>query len=277
MAMRGVGMTSRTTQKWIFNCSKTIFLVAVFFIPIIGGISRIHLDGNEPRNPLYEAVVQHFHLWGWLWLGALALLSGGSELTSKLVGRPWRWRAVDEVLEQLNLHGFNYNCIDDPKHYHRATLFQRKQFRFRMVPSRNRWFWSGWLIPVARSGHATQNTRTAFMAPDNADFAEGVAGRAWATGGVVPVPGLPKLEKSSTPTTVSDYARKTWTSKTRVQEWLEEGKPLPTSMCAFPVNVRGKPWGVVVLDSRRGNGVKEYDQMKVAIELTQSLLGEILS
>jgi len=45
---------------------------------------------------------------------------------------------------------------------------------------------------------------------------------------------------------IKDYAAQTWVT----EEWLAHKKCLARSFCGIPVEIRGKPWGVIVLDSR---------------------------
>lgn len=47
------------------------------------------------------------------------------------------------------------------------------------------------------------------------------------------------------------YADRSWISPEKAEKSLRRRKALPRAMCGIPVEVSGKPWGVIVIDSRR--------------------------
>ena len=76
------------------------------------------------------------------------------------------------------------------------ALFKRVRLQpviMRDTNGKRRWPGSGWLVPVARSGYSTKNTRTRFLCPDDTDSAQGVAGRAWAGLAAVEATQLPDV------------------------------------------------------------------------------------
>jgi hypothetical protein len=189
-------------------------------------------------------------IW-WLWPVVFVLTISATAADKKFCDR-WGYDAVKEMLEALREKGFPANT--DQVHYHRVTLFRRKQWHlcWRM------WPWSGWLIPVARSGHTTLNPRTSFLAPgDDPDKAEGIAGRCWSTKNVVLVPGegskilLPDLhamgpKSRDTYAPKIEYAKATFVSV----DWVMKKQPHSRSFLGIPVVVMGEPWGVIVVDSQ---------------------------
>jgi len=87
------------------------------------------------------------------------------------------------------------------------------------------------------------------MIPDQADRAQGIAGRTWAGKGIVAVDGLPDLGNNPTEEAISDYANRTFVSFKWLKRWIKKEHP-SRSFQGVPIEVKGKPWGVVVLDSR---------------------------
>lgn len=157
--------------------------------------------------------------------------------------------ATDAILDEFREALFG--DIDDDDANHRITLF--KQVRLQpTIRSATGWCWpgGGWLVPVARSGHGTKNTRIRFRSPDDPTEAEGIAGKAWARPMVL-VSGLPDLTDSSCSDSLESYAEATSIPVTWVQKRVRKGKPTPRSLMGFRVeDKQGDPWGVLVIDSR---------------------------
>ena len=63
---------------------------------------------------------------------------------------------------------------------------------------------------------------------------------------MVSVSGLPDVSTEPTDAEVAQYARETQASESEVRR----KKPLARSYWAFPIEVEGRRWGVVVVDSR---------------------------
>jgi hypothetical protein len=126
-------------------------------------------------------------------------------------------------------------------------------------------------MPVERSGHTTRRKISVFLAPDDADRAEGIAGQTWAQNQVVLVSDLPSLEGNAVPQEViKEYARSTWIS----EEWAHCRRPQARSFCGIPVEVKGKLWGVIVIDSR---GTKIAGRTSVQVyTLVGRFLGKLL-
>ena len=177
----------------------------------------------------------------WVGIPFLILFLGFAKVLRDAIGPPWVWTVVQRVLDQFQELAFADRS--GPKHHHRVTLFRIARFS---KPWR-RWPGRRYLVPVARSGHATMQCSVVFRIPDSADNAEGVAGRTWAERKVVPVSGLPAITGAVPDEVRHEYARKTWVSRKWLRAWAE---PAARSFLGIPVEVGGKPWGVIVLDSR---------------------------
>ncbi|MEN6541475.1 hypothetical protein [Parvibaculum sp.] len=110
-------------------------------------------------------------------------------------------------------------------------------------------------MPVMRSGKTSKKTRAIFLAPDDGDKAEGVAGYAWASNTVTVADGLPALVATSSDARINTYAQRTFCPTAIVREYVQQKRPLPRSIGAIPIEVNHEQWGVLVLDSREENGV----------------------
>jgi len=167
---------------------------------------------------------------------------------------PVVWSQVHLLLTELQKFAFKTELENAaPVYEHRVTLFRRG---WRLAPCR--WPWSGWLIPVERSGHMTRTTNTVFRAEEASSKVEGIAGYTWARSAIVSVGELPdlevealrRLEPNLQTEAIDEYAQRTLVTPEVVRQRIAEGKTLARSYCGIPVEVRGKMWGVIVIDSR---------------------------
>ncbi len=186
-----------------------------------------------------------------------------------MVPQPWLWTTVHKLLTSFQRDIFQAELSrGDPMDLHRLTLFKRLRFRCWVC----KWPWSGWLVPIERSGHTTQSTAAVFRAPDEAKRAEGVAGNTWRASVVIFRENLPDVSSAAAPPQdVADYARQTWTTP----ELVARRRPSARSYVGIPLDVNGKPWGVVVLDSTDA-ACKRSDADLRAYALLQAVLGKIL-
>ena len=178
--------------------------------------------------------------WSWAGTSSMLVTVGLAQIGRKAIGPPRVWEAVHHLLDKFQEHVFRNQ--GGPLHHHRVTLFKYVPYRLRFC----RWPWDGWLIPVERSGHATRKTRTVFRVPDNADYVEGVAGQVWAGNAALTVDNLPDISDCLSDSDLETYAQQTWTSTS----WLRKKQQYARFFCGIPVEVKGKLWGVMVLDSR---------------------------
>lgn len=186
--------------------------------------------------------VTFMQTWAWVVTPAALLLIPVLDYIRRLIGNPKVWRIVHDVLD-----AFREKVIasepNDEIHQHRVTLFRHATWAFVC----RRWPWSGWLLPLERSGHTTRRTNIVFKAPDEADYAEGIAGLTWSRNGMVYVKGLPDLTIDRSDAAVSEYA-----ARSRMpEEVVRKRSPRARSLCGIPVEVNGQLWGVLVVDSRR--------------------------
>lgn len=170
-------------------------------------------------------------------LGLGALISAAQ----RGIGDPSKWRVVHHVLEEFQEHIFGDE--NGELHEHRVTLFKHVRWRMSLRGAP----WTGWLVPVERSGNTTHHSVTYFKAPDEADKLEGVAGIAWNSRKAVEVELLPDLNAiGCTEEHFQDYAKRTRSNL----EKAKAKKFRARSYYAIPVEVKGERWGALVIDSR---------------------------
>lgn len=255
----------RTARNAAYRLFVGIQALALFLIAVIGGMLKLETDKfRTPWLPALPDVIKLVQDNAWWLLIGLGASAGISRIACSQLGSPWVWKTVQSVIDQLREFAF----IADggkPSHYHRVTVFKRVSFKFFVWPWRSPiWPWgigrgpfSGWLVPVARSGHTTKRTKTVFLAPDDADFAEGMAGLAWSCNDLVHKADLPDLEQTVPQESIEVYSLQTGLSVEMTQKRMEAGLPTARSFLAMSIEVSNKKWGVVVLDSRDPNGIKK--------------------
>lgn len=156
------------------------------------------------------------------------------------------WPVVKSVLDNYRTRVFGpAGQQQQASHHHRVTLFKHCYFVFAgkcFLPPR-----AGWMKICCRSGHADQAGCAVFHAPAKTpDQAEGIAGTTWAFNGGLSVEHLPDVSGIPGMKEVEEFAKKTYVS----QDYVRESKPKSRSYYSFPIEVKSKPWGVIVVDSR---------------------------
>ena len=190
--------------------------------------------------------VQFWHDTAWIWL--LGAVVGG--FAGYRTAHPALADATNVILNEFRDALFARTGDDDA--HHRVTLFKRVRLQpviMRDTNGKRRWPGSGWLVPVARSGYSTKNTRTRFLCPDDTDSAQGVAGRAWAGLAAVEATQLPDV----TDPNCSEADLRSYAEATSVPEaWVRKRRPAAQSLMGFQVEheTSREPWGVLVIDSR---------------------------
>lgn len=178
------------------------------------------------------------------WIVPLAFLAGLAKLLREKLGSPWKWDLVKNVLDNLREVTFKDVASGQVEEHYRATLFKHVTFCF---TSRcwlfRKWPWEGWLVTVERSGQFTLRAREAFWAPDRGESAYGVAGRTLAIGETIPIVDLPDPADEKQ---LDEYARRSFVTAA----WVRKTQERARCYVGIPIEVRGKRWGVVVLDSR---------------------------
>lgn len=268
---------------------RLAYKASSFITPMMAGAATILglINEIEPKSSSYDdwptfllqlcVIIQTHSLPLFITIGCIALLS----IVVNKFGDPWIWDKLQFLLNEYQAKAFA-SKVSEPNHHHRVTLFKYRQWCFFRRHCTGKWYWpwgkhnpfSGWLIPVLRSGYTSQKTKIIFSAPDNADEAEGVAGKAWSTQSAVIFKGLPPLSKKGPKRDIKNYCGATACPEEIVNQKINLGKPMPRSIAATPIEVNGKIWGVVVLDSRAPDGIS--DESILNYELTVALIGQLL-
>jgi len=258
-------MMQRAPRDLAYRISSWISITAIFLAGVVGALLKLDVAQTAKWAPILGGQVGAIQDEAWWLIVAFTTLSGATKATCHYLGPPWAWKALQSVLDELREHAFIVNAAD-ATHHHRVTLFKRVRYRIRIWPWRSRcWPWgkgrwpaSGWLVPVLRSGHTTQRSGSVFLAPDDADRAEGVAGQAWShSESIIYLEALPDLDEDSSTPDVKRYARETWLNEGLVRKRLKAELSCSRSFCGIAIEVKGKVWGVIVLDSRRTRGIRK--------------------
>lgn len=226
------------------------------FAAISTGLLRVPVQTAQAWWPFAGRVLELLRGQEWWIVPLTIVLAGLCHFARKYLGPPWVWDTIHSTIGYFRDDVFDkvQNPTED---HHRVTLFRyHKRWRWSLC----KWPWSGWLVAVARSGHQTQAKRPAFRAPDSSDDSQGVAGLAW---GMKDWQFVPKKGESPLPDVLGDQTEEnmqTYAERTNVKvRWLKheihKDKHPAMSFAAFRVQVKGKPWGVIVLDSREPEGI----------------------
>ncbi|MFP3940884.1 MAG: hypothetical protein ACLF0P_11300 [Thermoanaerobaculia bacterium] len=239
-----------------------------------------------PDSSLPKSLSFAEQLAGWaVPVAIIALLAQvGGRLLRSMLGAPAIWGTVHEMLDHLRDEILGNELDASPQHAHRATLFKR---RLALPWPPVTWLQHGWLVPVERSGYTTRRRTCRWRAGDDSSEAEGIAGTAWVNNGVIvvthedlPDPAEPGLSSEEVETRIEEYASKTFVSKDWVRDHLrraqETGPGLPRYFCGIPVLVKGKPWGVIVIDST-SKSLRDAEEVRRIYRLSGKALGSLLT
>lgn len=269
-------------RKTFHFFSVWMISLGTFLATALGLINGIDEDEAWLENRPVVARCVEFVQENAIWIYALIVVIVLVSVIYKRIGDPWVWEKIKFILDEYQGKAFNVNGAT-PADHNRVTLFRYKEgCVFRKHWSAKTWYrpngknplFSSYLIPVLRSGHMSQKTKAMFYAPDNSDKAEGVAAYAWASRQAVSVPGLPHITSRSNKSDRRQYAEATFSDIEMIDKFVAEGKPLPRSITAIPIESGGKIWGVIVLDSRAPDGVS--DKAVEHYRLTVALVGHLL-
>lgn len=250
-------------KETLRSCCDGFILAAgglVAFIAILSKQDKSLIGWPEELTAIADWLVRNN--W-WVVLG-LAVFAALIKIVKEALERSWIWAAVQNIVDRIQTEAFAEQ--EGHAHHHRATLFRYQKYHWWPRPWRGRiwpWGWgrwpgSGWLVPQVRSGHATQRSTTCFLAPDDADNAEGVVGHIWARNREVALEAGTSLGPNAAEGEVSEYAGKTFVSATWAAREVSKNKVLAASFRGVPVEGKaGKKWGVLILDSRHPNAAAQ--------------------
>lgn len=267
-------------QALYYVCSSLQF-IALVLAAGVGATPKIGLkswpiDWHSPIQALKDSA-------GWA-VPILIFAAGVFKVTAYMIGPPHVWKSIHRLLDSFRNEIFEIG--DEKEMYkHRITLFKRVSFCCKRRPG-SHWAWpwgvgrhpfSGWLVPVERSGHTKQRTNTVFLAPDNADNVEGIAGRVWAGQRTTLISDLPDLKSSGSDADIRDYAIRANVTEEWVRARLSSGKTCSRSICCISLEIKGEPWGVIVLDSTSPKAINGRKHGWAMFEkMAPVVLGELL-
>jgi hypothetical protein len=261
--MRRYGFRTRV-HRFAFKLALWLGIAAA----VVAATGKVDVNAIPPSfAPLKPSIIR-VQSWIWWLSPLLILLAGVFTWIRKQIGEPWVWGAIHHLMNTYRDFVFSEEK-QETKHHHRVTLFRHcpwyHPYCLRRLP------WGARLVPVARSGHTTQKTDTTFRAPDNADKAEGFAGKAWAKFATIIIDNLPDLEADQSDEAIREYAKKAFFSEEWVRRRIAEGRVNARSFCGIPIRVNGIEWGVIVIDSRSPVAVKRVAEGQYEV------MGKVLS
>lgn len=149
---------------------------------------------------------------------------------------------VHSLLEQIRNVVFKNVRVEHEQH-NRVTLFRHRRFYLWRWP-----FFGEWLIPEQRSGTSKRKTSSIFRVCDDGEKCEGIAGWAWSKNAAVYVGGLPDMRnKNCSSAEIQTYAERTCIDPKVLA--ASKNRPQGCSFYGIPVEVSGRKWGVLVIDS----------------------------
>ena len=276
--------------NWLSKIERSLKYGAIFF----GGL--VALIGFLPTFPAknfqasaIKTILLTNELATWISIPVFTGAAAVFTFFKTHFGTSQTWGTVTALLEMYRNRIFEKKeCFKtDPAHFNRVTLYKFVSWRWAFCL----WPQSNWMVPVARTGHTTHNWKIPrFKAPkSNPDLAQGVAGQTFVNNGVMIVHSLPNLNEATTEDEIIDYSRRgfvppKWVRKRFTSprfkffaKWFNArvNKQPVRSLVGIPIDVKGSPWGAIVIDSRHPEpivaGIKQVSTNEF------KMLGQLLS
>jgi hypothetical protein len=271
----------------LYGLGRGLTYVGTTMIPavlLLVQVERSDFSFDSETLENFTAAVSHYQLL--LLAIGFALERFGAIFTRQ--GQPTILRGVQTLLDSVHRKAF-LDAPAVPENFCRVTLFRwtrwsfrgfwdaRSQFFNKKRKGPLKWPWSGWVVPFMRSGQLRGKSSAVFFAPkSDCDWAEGMAGRAWAQAGTKTIFGLKEMTATSAPGAIRRYAVSTHTPVYMIEKYVKSGRALPRSMTAYQVCANdGAPWGSIVIDSREAEAVNE-EAAYAAIDTISSSLTALL-
>lgn len=249
-----------------------------FLVIFIGATLKLD-PAKFPASDAIKNALQFSQDWAWLTIPILAGIAALSQTIKARIGSTNTWVTVNYLLKEYRdaLFEKHPTAKDDPEYYHRVTLFKYVGWRWAFA----RWPWTGWMVPVARTGHVTHTWRIPrFRAPkDDPDNAEGVAGQSFVRNKMIPMPNLPEVNSATVDQNLEPYCNRAFvTTKWALKRVTgKHPRALPRSLLGIPLEVGGEPWGVLVVDSRSENEISQKSVFKnVKFKTLTDVLSKLL-
>jgi hypothetical protein len=224
------------TEKWLKALAWSCGLLIAF------SAALLKFDPETFTWPIVQDILTANRWVAWWLIPVLTLLGSLAGLSKQHVGHKSTWSGVNTLLEEFRnsvfkgREGFNNRA----NHHERVTLYKFRKFRIAFCL----WPFTGWMVPVARTGHATVSRKIPrFRCPlSRPSAAEGVAGQAFPL------------------------------------KWVLKKKDCTIqSMLGIPIEVKGKPWGSIVIDSQDPQEIRfNTKQIQAEFRILSKLLSKLL-
>jgi len=285
--MRSMGAWRRRIfrfSEWVYACSTGI-AVAEGYILSLQPSQEIGYFHDHPVQAILIKSLQDWAIPIFALCGVLVVAC----FVVQRFGDPW---VLDKI--QFILDGYRSKCFAqfdgnrDPHDNHRVTLFKLERrlnpnWKIKCLFKNERPLICKYLVPMLRSGHMSQNSDARFYVCDQSAENEGLAGLAWSMNSHIVKDQLPDLTslysgrrvaRQISDPLVAGYSAETNCSIEMINSYVTRKRHLPRAIGATTVMVRDKLWGVLVVDSRRPDGVS-LDSIS-NYTLTVSVIGELL-
>lgn len=229
--------------------------------------------GSAPHH-LVGDIVRASSSLAWWAIPLLTFIGGLAAYFKTQIGNKNTWSTVNTLLEEYRSAIFDSReaFAGRPNHHERVTLFKYRKYRLAVC----NWPWTGWMIPVARTGVATlRRNIPRFRCPlGDPSRAEGVAGKTFANNVRVEASNLPEVVSATDADTKSQYAADGFVTERWVQK---KGTCASRSLLGIPIEVKGKPWGVIVVDSTDPAPIEiDTEPAKREFRILSKLLAKLL-
>jgi len=262
--------------EWTTLIHRSLAILALTVSILLGAVSAsTDIDISNLSPGFGKNIVQDLKDNSTWMLIVLGFSSAGIYWFSRYMGPPVVWRQVQYILDEQRdiLFGSESQGKPDPVHHHRVTLYKMVNFR---------WYWPfgkrGWLIPVARCGDVTKSGIPKFKAPRvKPGEAEGVTGLSWETQKTVSVHDLPNINRRIVAKKwLEAYAKATNTSIEWVKNRKKRGRKFPGAILATSLEIHGKVWGVLSIDSRSNDDIRTMGFNTKHFQALHGVLSELL-
>lgn len=264
-------------QELSRKINSPLRIVKIASVSIVGIMGAL-LKASVPDIPFLSSVIIHCQHNAWWIIILFSCVGGLSQCLNNRIGSPDNWEIVQHILDQYReeVFGKDENTKEEPEHFHRITLFKHFKRRYALV----RWPWSGWIVPVARSGSSTKTKIQCFLASkERPDEAEGVAGHTWACNQNIIVSDLPDLSiDNPQETDIIEYAKRVFVTI----EWIHNRMKTNRrglqcrSLLGICIEVKGTHWGALVIDSRNPEPSRLKLSKNTKLECYKDILSKLL-
>ena len=213
-----------------------------------GAALRVDIEWLKIHLPNLESAAKYLQGIAFLVLPLATIVVAVSAELRRVVRSTATEKVVKALLDDFLKEGFE---DDDASTAHRVTLFKHTRFvlsPFCCLFGKNPY--GGWLVPFERAGEFSLGTGVKFYAPkDDPEKFEGVVGYIFGTGNCECIEGLPDIQNKVSESKIDKYATATGVTSLYVKNRLKRKKVMPRAFWGIPIEVGGRRWGVLLVDS----------------------------